>query len=153
MSIDYGAYFLMENGQLPNRNPETGVRYGIIPFHECADWLASEMEPVSHQSCPECGEDMPEDFESPAPCPACGADIEDGEDWSEVYAWEYEKDGLALRLDDSGDLWVFESTVKTTGSHGSPCVPGAVTFGPEPREDGVECYGLPKEFLRTEEAP
>ena len=150
MTIDYGSH-PMENGQLPNRNPETGIRYGIASMHDLADWLFDEFEAEYAHNCPECGADLPEDFLSPKQCPECRCDIADGEDWGdEPIGHHLETDGVTASLSGSGEVWVFKSPVGVFGRHCSPCAPGAVSIGP--KNDGdVRAYGLPADWWRDED--
>ena len=149
MAIDYGRY-PMANGQLPNRNPETTIRYGIISQHDLADWVIDEAEPVYFYAC-ECGQEFGNDYPEHESCPNCGQEFTELGGgcgyWDEIEAcgWEISADGVTAELDDSGHLWVFQSPVITTGAHCSPCAPGAVSIG---TDGDVQCYGLPEDWLR-----
>ena len=123
--IDYGR-FPMENGNLPNRDPETGIRYGIISLHKLADWAIEEFEPVYSARCPMCGDEIGDD-ESPL-CPECGFAAEFYDDWyaDEPDAMIYDNDGYYLSLDEYNDVWILKSPHTTRKwSHCSPCAPGA----------------------------
>ncbi len=155
LDVDYGSW-PMENGQLPNRDPETGTRYGIVSSRwDLAEWLDSEWESEYLHGCGYCGDELPEDFETPADCPHCGETLEDGDDWGdEPICHRWEGDGIRLMLDSSGDVWVFASPVRARGRHCSPCAPGAATIYPPSEtaklvadgDDSATAYGLPAEF-------
>lgn len=151
MGIDYGA-FPMEDGRLPNRNPQTGIRYGIARRDDLADWVHEEAEPQYVQGCGWCGDVWAEDYnpEFPYTC-HCGETMQDeDESWSEEpVAWTLETDGVVGQFDETGDLWVFGSPVGALGVHCSPCAPGACMISPDGDGD-VHCYGLPAEFWRKE---
>ena len=124
MSIDYGRY-PMANGQLPNRDPDTGIRYGIARSHDLADWFLDECEP----DYPEC------ECEDECECEPIG--------------WSIESDGVVASLDEQNDVWIFKSPVITHGAHCSPCAPGAVTVTRLGTGE-VEAYGLPDDCWRHE---
>ena len=136
--IDYGRY-PMADGTLPNRDPETGIRYGIIPVHALAHWAVGEFEAEYDASCPECGADKtdPDDGES---C-ACGFAPEDSGDWyrEEPSRWVYRQNGYALTLDESGEVWIFKAPHTTRAGFCSPCAPGAC-YLTDCAPDGAQAY-------------
>jgi len=107
MGIDYGRYPLA-NGNLPNRDESTGIRYGIIPRHRLQYWAAGEFEPI-YDECEKC------------------ADPEWCECEMETSGWVYDRDGLQMQLTEfSNEVWIFSSPHTAMGSHCSLCAPGAV---------------------------
>jgi hypothetical protein len=150
MSVDYGRCPL-ESGSLPNRDPETGIRYGIISLNELPWWAIDEFKPAYSASCPECGSDIDGD-DNPESCPSCGYTPQWDDEWyrDEPDSLEYDCDGLVMVLDENNDVWIFKSP-KTTSrwSHCSPCAPGAAYLD---NGDGDGCgglaYCLPDEWLK-----
>lgn len=143
-----------------NRDPDTGIRYGIISAHALADWLWDEVEDVYHPHCPSCGGDLPEETidaldEDSQPCPMCEETIEARED---VYGDEPSEriiqtsEGIKGFIDSSMDVWIVESPYYTRASFCSPCALGAVSLG-SPCEDGERGYCLPHPWYRDGEAP
>jgi len=127
MSIDYGRY-PMKNGSLPNRDPDTGIRYGIVSLNDLNEWALDSFEPLYACRCPECGTDFDPDNEPNETCPICGFIASDDDEWwsDEPDALVFEEDGYSLLLDEYNDVWVFRSPYTTSiWSHCSPCAPGA----------------------------
>ena len=124
--IDYGRYSLA-NGNLPNRDPKTGIRYGIISINNLNEFALEAFEPMYLAHCPECGTEIPVD-DCPEECHVCGYEPADDDEWydDEPGSIEYHEDGYDLVLDEHNDVWVFKSPHTTTAwSHCSPCAPGA----------------------------
>ena len=151
MGIDYGKY-PMENGHLPNRDSETGIRYGIIPLDRLADWVFEEGEPEYLFGCPECGQEMHPDTHQDGDqhtCCSCTYRGPTEEFWGEVcVGTHFDSDGVKATLAPDGYLWVFKSRVTELGDHCSPCVPGAVYL--DGSEGNVRAYSVPREWLREE---
>jgi len=144
MSIDYGRY-PMENGSLPNRDPETGIRYGIVSLNDLNEYAFDSFEPVYILSCPECGYEPGDD--APETCPECGYECDVcGDSWcpDEASDWTFEDSEYSLRLDEHNDVWIFRSPHTTSRwSHCSPCAPGAADLrGDEDHGDDLAyCLG------------
>lgn len=136
MSIDYGR-FPMKNGNLPNRDPKTGIRYGIISLNELGEYALDSFEPVYILSCPECGHEPGDD--APDKCPKCGYECDQcGDSWcpDEAAEWVFEDNEYSLSLDECNDVWIFRSPYTTSRwSHCSPCAPGAAHLSDCDRED------------------
>ena len=138
---DYGRHPL-ENGSLPNRDSETGIRYGIISLNDLNEWALESFEGVYAAFCPECSTEMdvdnlPDDGE---PCPHCGETPEVSDDWycDEPIAWTFEQDGYALQLTGNNEVWIFKSPhITIDWGHCSPCAPGAAYLSKNP----VNTYG------------
>ena len=136
---------------LPNVNPETGIRYGVVALDSLEDWAFDEFfyqgrnvtadaaleEAIANGLDPD-DDDATQDF------------------WDDYQAEEenYEletKDGLKLGLSYLGGaplVWVFESPVTTEARECSPCVPGAGDL--DSQEPGsFTCYTLPSEWFYT----
>ncbi len=152
MSIDYGRY-PMENGNLPNRNPDTGIRYGIVSLHDLNEWaLDTFFEPVYILSCPECGHEPGDD--APDTCPECGHECDQcGDSWcpDDPVAWVYEDEGYKLSLDEHNDVWIFRSPHTTSHwSHCSPCAPGAAYISGNEDHGNDLAYCLGSEWYDDE---
>ena len=77
------------------------ISYGVIHANNVPN-IREVMKPVYALRCV-CGADVFSDA-----CPACGAKVEpDSSD--EPIAWEFERGGYKLVIDDFGDLWVLQS--------------------------------------------
>jgi len=150
--VDYGR-FPMANGSLPNRDPETGIRYGIVSLHDLNEYALESFEPVYILSCPECGYECGDD--APETCPECGwgafpirpiGMCRDSWCPDEPVAWTFEEDGYALELDEHNDVWIFKSPHTTSHwNHCSPCALGAAYLsdghGEDHGEDLAYCPG------------
>ena len=137
--IDYGAKLDC------NRDPETGIRYGILPIHHLADWVIEEAEPVyADPTCPWCGSDI--DADDPAPCMACGRPSEPEERYPEEPRGHVVRvDGVVAWRSSDGECWIYKSPVIVSCAPCSPCAPGAGwILDPGP----IRAYGLPPGWLR-----
>jgi hypothetical protein len=115
-----------------NRDPASGIRYGIIPQHDLDPWITGEdYEPQYTPSCPSCGKELKKEQNDRLQSNGklkhtCGIRIRDGEQWpEEADAWTYDQDGIKSFLDDSGDAWFTRSPFYTHAQFCSPCAPGA----------------------------
>src|SRR6185436_8738453 len=54
--IDYSPV-----GSTVNRDPSTGIRYGIIPLGQLGEFAHESFENRYDPTCPHCGDDVPED--------------------------------------------------------------------------------------------
>jgi len=134
---------------LPNVNPETGIRYGVVALNSLEDWVYEEFE--LH------GKNLTAEYA----LAESGVDQDDDEAlqdfWDDYYPEEEEyeletHDGLKLGLSYLGGaalVWVFESPVTTEARECSPCVPGAGDL--DNQETGAfTCYTLPSEWFRQD---
>ncbi len=134
-SIDYSP-----RNSTVNRDPETGIRYGIIPLHRLGEFASESFEADYIDSCPECGTDWPEDLDTPSDCPSCHKHIGDGEQYNdEPSSQEYTEDGYKACIESSGDVWFFKSPYYTHANFYSPCAPGAC-YLTSPAPDGEKAY-------------
>lgn len=137
-----------------NRDPETGIRYGIISLHSLNEYAFESFEPEYDAACPACGEDWPEDTQPHrtedgygANCPACDAFVRDGEEYADEPSRNVCDDGeYQALLDDSSEVWVFKSPYFTRAAFCSPCAPGACYLA-SPCDDGERCYALGHEWF------
>lgn len=142
-----------------NRDPETGIRYGIIPIHRLGEFAHDSFEPEYDPHCPHCGEpwesadycDRPDGEDWCAHCDARSRDDDRyGDEPSRVTLDDGETKGM---LDESGDVWIFRSPYYTRAAFCSPCAPGAC-YLTSPCDDGERAYCLgPDWFDEDNPAP
>lgn len=144
--IDYGL------GR-SNRNQQTGIRNGVInQNHVGESWFESSEAFYGKPHCPECGGELPKDFDDYNDCPHCDHGI--GVVGEECYPESplshfYEKDGYSAEAGESGDIFVFRSPYFTYAQFCSPCAPGACYLSaflcnPDPETDKdnrAYCFG------------
>lgn len=131
--IDYSHF------KTTNRNPKTGIRYGVISLSSVSGWIWDEMTPVYHFTCENCDTDLGEPGEH-SNCPGCDMPLE-------PEGWEHVSEGLKFHMTQgSNEIWVTESPVVTRAQYCSPCAPGAGNLN-APCFDGAWTYALPEEFF------
>ena len=130
-----------------NRNPETGIRYGIMSRLEMPSWFDDELEYEYAYGCPHCGVEIEPSEAGELEmegnlCSCCGAGFADWEACGEEpVCCTFSVDGVVGSVDSDGDVLIYSSPWITHGSHCSPCAPGAVTVGWDPVDGGVRAYG------------
>ena len=125
MKTNYAGIDYSPKNSTVNRNPNTGIRYGIIAQNSIMPESLSDFEPV-YQS------DNPSDFEEPI-------------------GFEYHRDGYHLYFSgESPELWVFESPYITRCQFCSPCMPGAGNLD-SPCDNGIETYCLDSSWFDESE--
>jgi hypothetical protein len=155
--IDYAG-----PGSTVNRNPETGLRYGIIPTNDVSPdalediWNNGEDEDFiayrdeAHRIlCEAIGGALDDYLSKGKICQVCDAAIEVIDEWlgdgyestGDCTRYSYESDGYKLSTDSGGDLWIFDSPFYTRAQFCSPCAPGAGNLT-NPCEDGPKTYCL-----------
>lgn len=150
IGIDYGM-------GTTNRNPETGIRYGVISQNEVLQgWADSsepvypDPEPVECESCGGTGEIAPgEDTDGegePHECEECGGtgevDGDDSLDGCEPLGFVYSGEGYKAECGESGDIFITESPYFTRAAYCSPCAPGACyLMSPNPDGERAYCFG------------
>ena len=151
--IDYSG-----PGSTANRDPDTGIRYGIISLHELGEFACDSFEDEYDVACPECGSDWPDDTQAPfypadesrergtraagyyATCPSCEKLIREGNEIPDEPSRRVLREtGYAGSLDSSMDAWCFKSPFFTRAAFCSPCAPGAVSLS-SPCDDGERAY-------------
>jgi len=149
--IDYSG-----PGATCNRDPETGIRYGLIPLHSLGDEALEEFESIYVARCPHCGDEIPEDTHftmrsvkrpggaitnvHATDCPACGKLIrEDDQYGDEADAQVCNLPEFNAHLDSSNDVWITKSPYFTRAAFCSPCAPGACYLN-NPTDDGERCF-------------
>jgi hypothetical protein len=156
-------------GSTVNRDPETGIRYGIIPQHALGDGALDDFEPQYTARCPHCGEELPEDthfstrsVKRPGgtiinvyatDCHMCGRLIREEEQYGDEPDANVVDDGTyQAHLDSSGDAWFTKSPYFTRAAFCSPCAPGACHLN-NPCEDGERCFCPGHEWFDDDGAP
>ncbi len=131
--IDYGR-------GVTNVDPDTGIRYGIIPAHEVPYWWDESEIYCPPPTCPDCGGEVSVDDEI---CPHCENDIVDEIVYGESNGVCFvDLPDLKAESHEDGDIWVFKSDFFTYAKHCSPCAPGAcyIMDQIEPDESFSKCY-------------
>lgn len=182
--IDYSG-----PGSTANRDPETGIRYGIISqsslIPEAADDISTKGTDLGYEHAEQELKDKlrgvlvdyfsdhkwTDEQESRLTRAVRDAfDALDG--WSDGMEfngpWQLEENGLAVRLDSDGDVWVFKSPFYTYAQFCSPCAPGACHLNNPlelpliPRNEppthhtqypSNKCYCLPHDWFEGGKAP
>lgn len=119
--IDYGIGRLA-NGNLPNRDPDTGIRYGVISANAVDYWWEAAE---SQYEC-ECEPDRD------CMCDPVSHDVDE--------------EGVKASCGESNDIFVFISPFFTRAAFCSPCAPGAC-YLTDPCEDGERAYCLGHEWF------
>ena len=120
VGIDYGM------GKT-NRDPKTGIHYGVINQNEILQAWADESEPYYIYTCPHCGNELKRGQDAKR-CGACYKKIDPDVDFDmlEPYSFFFNRGGyLAECSDDYGDIFITKSPYYTTCQYCSPCAPGA----------------------------
>lgn len=144
--IDYGR------GTNVNRDPETGIRYGIIPLHRLGEFAIESFEAEYAHVCPACGEEWEAADYADAPpnkawCAHCDTLVREDVCYSEDPIGHSLVDPEASGMLDSGnDVWIFKSPYYTRAAFCSPCAPGAC-YLTSPCEDGERAYCLGPEWF------
>lgn len=150
MGIDYGR-------GMTNINPETGIRFGIIPMNDVVQAWCDSSEPYyGEPTCPKCGEEItdPEDQDTYY-CKKCDYQFYSHEAFGdEPLCFHYDDEGYEVQSDDHGDLWIIESPYFTYADFCSPCAPGACHLRNivEPN-DNNKCYCFGHDWFDEGKAP
>jgi hypothetical protein len=103
--IDYGM-------GTTNIDTETGIRFGVIPQHDCLQAWADSSEPVyACEECDDWDDELDECIDAVLGCEPIG--------------YTYEEDGYKLTGCEDGDIFVEKSPYFTYAQFCSPCAPGA----------------------------
>ena len=160
--IDYGR-------GVSNRDPATGIHYGVINYHSLSGDAAADFEDdYDDPMCPKCGvEVMPsvdvvEEFGDDATkdyhCPRCDKSYYDYECTAdESIGFSYDKDGyLAHDAFDKTCVFVTKSPFYTYTRYCSPCAPGAGNldaFQFEEGNVGVKTYCFGRDWFEDGKCP
>lgn len=156
-------------GQITNMDPETGVRYGVIPHgHVGTAWYEDSEPHYGEPVCPECGNNVVE-YEDKYVAyevePISGWDyacenceiIVDAQDAypDEPLSFCYDRDGYRAEQIDEVDIFISKSPYYTYAQFCSPCAPGAC-YLPSPldhKNPNNRCYCFGPEWFDDEKAP
>jgi hypothetical protein len=131
---------------MPNVNPETGIRYGVVALNTLAEWVFDEF---FYHGTNTTYEDALKEWQAENP---------DADD--DNFLWEGDEDSYELETEDGLKLglsylggaplvWVFESPHTTRARLCSPCVPNAGDL--DNRDpNGEECYTLPDDWFNQD---
>jgi hypothetical protein len=173
--IDYSG-----PGSTVNRDPETGIRYGIISCNsvspESMDDIYTHGQDLDYEEHVEKvksslrtalsdyfsdykWKDKTESKLDAATREAFDAIAErlgdNYESTGDCTRMRYEQDGYILQIDSSGDLWVIKSPYYTHAQFCSPCAPGACHLDNPITEksEANKCYCLGDDWFENEKAP
>lgn len=140
---------------------ESGLRYGVIPFHDVLQAWVDSSSPVEEEDCycPKCGENLPLELirrYSEMYCPKCGALSEDYDFYPDPTQDKYEDDGYFCHHSrDDSDIWIEKSPFYTYAKFCSPCAPGACFLrNPlEPDASLEKCYCFGHDWFENTKAP
>lgn len=149
---DYRGIDYTLPGSTVNRDPDTGIRFGVISIRRLHEFIWDNVEPVYPGEvgvqCPKCkleftttdtcGDDT-------QVCPECGEEFED------PCLYELEPIGYEMTgepeyqtrgPDECNDFFVLKSPYKTRARLCSPCAPGACHLeNPCPTGAWAYCFG------------
>jgi hypothetical protein len=152
--IDYsGPLGAVEN---INRDPVTGIRYGVISQHVLSGDALDDFEAHYTARCPHCADEIPDDthftmrtVKRPGgaitnvyatDCPSCGKLIREDDQYSDEPDARVVDDGkYQAHLDSAGDAWFTKSPYYTRAAFCSPCAPGAC-YITSSCDDGERCF-------------
>jgi hypothetical protein len=159
----------MGGNMIPNTDPKTGIRYGVISLHDLDPYFAYEefydnsenlaikeveleidelFNPIK-EFAKERGLDKETEIEKLKESIA----EEMFENWDESEDSRiYEHDGYKIQLIDN-DLFIAKSPYVTFGPLCSPCAPNAVYLADADGENGYMTYCLPSDFFPDGKAP
>lgn len=136
MGTDYGRGML-------NIDPDTGIRYGVIPANRIMSEALADFVGEDVVSCPVCGHRMncaPDELI----CPKCQYKGAFEEDFYMEYTdgpLYYMEEGYELILDDYNDIIVVRAPFKTMAGFCSPCAPGACYLTDRNPDAWAYCLG------------
>lgn len=147
--IDYGH-------GMANIDPNTGIRYGVIPGNELPGWALEEFTPdYGEPSCPSCGSECGDGryFDDRPICLNCGGELSPDNVYPDSpYSWILDKDGYQAQQHEDNDIFVFRSPYYTRASFCSPCAPGAC-YLTNPCSDGEKAYCFNHDWFEGGTAP
>jgi hypothetical protein len=146
--IDYGM-------GTTNRDPKTGIRYGVISQNEVLQSWCDSSEAVYPDpetvTCEACGGEGLVEEEK---CEDCGGEgtVEEDMEFAEPSYFEYNDDGYVAHCGNDGDIFVTKSPYFTRAAFCSPCAPGAC-YLMSPCEDGERAYCFGHDWFEDGRAP
>lgn len=165
--IDYGM-------GTTNRDPKTGIRYGVIPMHALSEWAYEDFEAdYGDPTCPKCGneainvDDQPEcnyvnreKYEyargscGDYACDSCSY-LFDGEDafGDEPLGHILDDGEYEAMMHSDGDVFVIRSPYYTFAQFCSPCAPGACYLLNPTDKQGPKAFCLGHDWFEGNKAP
>lgn len=159
--IDYG------HGST-NRDPATGIRYGVISQHSVGQaWFDEAEADYGKPTCPKCGNDACEVDSVPEAseweqyghgcvdyaCESCEHFLDSSDVFGDdPIGWNYSGDGYELTDCLDSDIFVLMSPFYTLAQFCSPCVPGAGNLD-SPMDEGVKTFCLGHDWFEDQKAP
>ena len=136
-----------------NIDSKTGIRFGVINQNEVLQAWADESEPFHIPTCPECGNELKDGFDSEK-CEHCGIKIDPDLDFDmqEPLCWIIDNNEYQAESDDYGDIFITKSPYYTTCQFCSPCAPGA-GYIMNTIENGVKAFCFEHDFFDDGIAP
>lgn len=158
LGLDYGF-------GVTNIDPETGIRYGIIPMNDVLQAWADSSETHYVPRCGTCGNDLPEVGETPEGddipevsgddryCTTCKHIVSNDDAFGDEPDEVSLDDGEYKAFQDSNmDIMILKSPYFTTCQFCSPCAPGA-GYTLNTVEDGVKAYCFGHDWFDSGRAP
>lgn len=111
-----------------NRNPKTGIRYGVIPANDVGQsWFDSSEADYGEPSCPKCGNKANKARKSDYHCPRCKYHFDSDEAYRDTPVAFTLMDGQykAQQSGEDYDIFILDSPYFTYAQFCSPCAPGA----------------------------
>jgi hypothetical protein len=149
--IDYG-------GGITNRNPKTGIRFGVILSRDVGQAWYDKSEGVYVYYCPHCGSGPLKKGQDAKRCPHCYKAIDPDRDWQDMEpcGYKYDADGYKCsQSNDDVDIFICESPYFTYAQLCSPCAPGAGYLKSELEEpsENHKAYCFGHDWFEEEKAP
>ena len=145
---DYGINWA--GSQPVNQDTDTGIRYGVIPFHSVMQAWCDDSEPQygepdsSDCCCPNCGATMesenPIAWNNTLHCDECGEFELEFPDCMEPSSFTYDSEGYQCEQIGEVDIFISKSPYYTHAKHCSPCAPGACYLLSPCDTDGPKAY-------------
>lgn len=145
---------------ITNMNPETGIRYGVIPQNDVLQAWCDSSEPWYFPGCPHCGDEIDQEIIDSAcndfgevRCPHCNEVLNSGDFGNEEPTCYYVDDGETVaECGESGDIFVTSSKFFTFAPLCSPCALGACYLR-DANEYGEKSYCLGHDWFDDGVAP
>lgn len=136
-----------------NRDPETGIHYGVIHQHEVLQAWADESEPYYVYSCPHCGNELKKGYDAKR-CGACYKTIDPEQDFDmlEPTSFVVDNDEYSAECGEDGDIFITKSPYYTLCQYCSPCAPGA-GYIINTVKDGIKTYCFDSSWFEDGIAP
>lgn len=145
VGIDYGT-------GTTNRNPDTGIRYGVISMNRLSQWAWEDVEAdYGEPTCGHCGNeavewdmDTHDSYEgdgSDYACEHCERSFDSSDAFGEEPVGHTHDGAEKFTVDSYGDAFVVASPYYTRAAFCSPCAPGACHLE-NPTPDGAKAYCL-----------